>query len=184
MNQRRKILFSTDQIEKRIEDLALMISQEYAGKELILIGILKGSFIFLADLVRRLTIPVIIDFARLASYGSKTFSEGEVTITKDIETSIAGKDVLLVEDIVDSGNTLAFYSKKLKAHRPNSLKICALIDKAQRRNKMVTIDYCGFKIQEGFVVGYGLDYDECYRNLPGIYVIEEPPSAHGGHEEK
>ncbi len=181
MEHRKRLLFSIEQIEERVGYLAQEISREYTGRELILIGILKGSFIFLADLVRRLTIPVMIDFARLASYGSKTYSNGEVTITKDIETPLAGRDVILVEDIIDSGNTLAFYSEKLRAHRPRSIKICTLIDKAHRRKKHVTIDYCGFKLQEGFVVGYGLDFDEYYRNLPSIYVIEQSTSEAGGN---
>lgn len=182
MEHRKRLLFTMGQIHERVEQLAQEISREYAGQELILIGILKGSFIFLADLVRHLTIPVVIDFARLASYGPKTFSDGEVTITKDIETPLSGRDVIIVDDIVDSGNTLAYYSEKLRAHRPRSLKICALIDKAHRREKRVKIDYCGFKLKEGFVVGYGLDFDERYRNLPGIYVIEENASE-GGNEE-
>ena len=183
MEHRMRLLYSIEQIEERVEHLARVISREYAGRELILIGILKGSFIFLADLVRRLTIPVMIDFARLASYGAKTYSEGEVAITKDIETSLAGRDVILVDDIIDSGNTLAFYSEKLWAHRPRSLKICALIDKAHRREKHVAVDYCGFTLEEGFVVGYGLDFDERYRHLPGIYVIEMSASEDGGNEE-
>jgi len=183
MEHRMKQLFTMEQIQERVQYLAEVISREYSGRELILIGILKGSFIFLADLARRLSIPVMIDFARLASYGPRTFSNGEVTITKDIETPLAGRDVVLVDDIVDSGNTLAYYSEKLKAHKPRSLKICALIDKAHRREKQVAVDYCGFKLQQGFVVGYGLDFDERYRNLPGIYVIEINASEKGRNEE-
>jgi len=181
MEHLMRLLFTKEQIDERVEYLAHVISQEYAGRELIFIGILKGSFVFLADLVRRLTIPVMIDFARLASYGSKSFSNGEVAITKDIETPLAGRDVILVDDIVDSGNTLAFYSEKLRYHRPRSLRICTLIDKAHRREKQVNVDYCGFKLEEGFVVGYGLDFDERYRNLPGIYLIEMRASD-GGNE--
>ncbi len=172
MSEKLKLLYSQRDISLRVKELALQISKDYEGKELFLIGILKGAFIFLSDLVRALQIPVKIDFVRLQSYGSKTESSLEVKLTKDIESAIEGKEVLIVEDIVDTGITLRFLLQRLRERNPRSLKICALIDKEQRRKAEIDVDYVAFRLSGGFVVGYGLDFDEKYRYLPGIYEIE------------
>ncbi len=167
-----KLLISAEEIAKRVKELAAQISQDYKGREVVFIGILKGAFIFLADLVRAVDLPQLeIDFVRLASYGKSDTSSGEVQITKDIELSIQGKDVIVVEDIVDTGYTLAYLRDVLKLHEPRSVKICCLIDKAERREIEMEIDYCGFKVPKGFLVGYGLDFAEKYRHLSGIYEI-------------
>jgi hypoxanthine phosphoribosyltransferase len=173
MKEEMKILINKDSISRRIEELARLISEDYRNKELIMIGILKGAFVFLADLIRLLKVPVKIDFVRLSSYGKGTESSGEVRITKDIEMSIEGRDVIVVEDIVDSGITLSYLIDELKKRRPNSLKCCVLIDKKERRKIDITIDYTGFSIEKGFIVGYGLDVNERYRYLPDIYVINQ-----------
>ncbi|MFC1824792.1 hypoxanthine phosphoribosyltransferase [Thermodesulfobacteriota bacterium] len=169
---KRELLFSNKAILERVKELASKISADYAGKEPILIGILNGAVFFFADLVRGLTIPVKIDFMRAASYGSGMTSSGSIKITKDVEIPIEGEDIIIVEDIVDIGLTLNFIEKKIRGMGPKSLKICALIDKSERRKEEVIIDYCGFEVQQGFLVGYGLDHDERYRYLPGIYVLE------------
>jgi len=160
-------------IEKLIDEMARRISADYAGRPLVLIGVLKGAFIFLADLTRSLNIAHIVDFTRLASYGSGTVSSGNITVAKDIETDIEGKDVLIVEDIIDTGITMAFLRERLEKKNPASIRICTLIDKQHRREVDITADYVGFTMGEGFVVGYGLDFDEAFRCLPDIYVIEE-----------
>jgi len=165
-------VLSRAEIEKKTKILANRISEDYDGKEVVLIGILKGAFIFLADLVRELTIPVQIDFARLASYGSGTSSSGQIRITKEIETDIRGRHVLVVEDIVDSGLTIAYILDYLKQFHPESVKVCALIDKVERREVQIPIDYAGHVVDVGFLVGYGLDFDEKYRNLPEIYHLK------------
>jgi len=172
-NITKKVLYSRDLIAKRVCEIAKEISRDYEGRELVIICVLKGAFVFLADLARRLDIPHTVDFIRLASYGSDKTSSGEITVTKDIETSIEGKDVLVVEDIVDSGLTMAFLKERLWEENPNSIKICSLIDKKERRKTAIDVDYIGFHMDEGFIVGYGLDYDEKFRCLPDIYVIEE-----------
>lgn len=171
MNEKITLLISREKISTRIEELARLISNDYREKELIMIGILKGAFIFLADLVRLLTVPVKIDFVRLASYGKATESSGDVRITKDIEMPIEGRDVIVVEDIVDSGITISYLMNQLKERRPSSLRCCVLIDKKERRKIDLHIDYTGFSIERGFIVGYGLDVDERYRYLPDIYLI-------------
>lgn len=165
-------VLSRAEIEKKTKILANRISEDYDGKEVVLIGILKGAFIFLADLVRELTIPVQIDFARLASYGSGTSSSGQIRITKEIETDIRGRHVLVVEDIVDSGLTIAYILDYLKKFHPESVKVCAFIDKVERREVQIPIDYAGHVVDVGFLVGYGLDFDEKYRNLPEIYHLK------------
>lgn len=165
-------VLSRAEIEKKTKILANRISEDYDGKEVVLIGILKGAFIFLADLVRELTIPVQIDFARLASYGSGTSSSGQIRITKEIETDIRGRHVLVVEDIVDSGLTIAYILDYLKQFHPESVKVCAFIDKVERREVQIPIDYAGHVVDVGFLVGYGLDFDEKYRNLPEIYHLK------------
>jgi len=173
MPEDKVLLYSKQLIEQKTREIAEKISRDYQGKKVILIGVLKGSFIFLADLVRFLTIPVTIDFVMISSYGSKASSSGELKITKDIEIPLWGKAVIIVEDIVDTGLTLFKFTEILKARKPESVKICALIDKIHRREKEVEIDYPGFQVKEGFLVGYGLDFDEKYRQLPGIYAIRE-----------
>jgi hypoxanthine phosphoribosyltransferase len=175
MNQTAlKPLFSRAQIEAQVRRLAAEISRDYGqGEELLVIGVLKGSFLFLADLVRELSVPVMVDFVRLASYGSETRSSGIVEIRQDLEIPIAGRHVLVVEDIVDSGNTLETLYHRLLLRNPASLRVCALVDKRGRREVNIRADYVGMTIEEGFVVGYGLDYDERYRHLPAIYLLEE-----------
>ena len=164
-------VLSRAEIAQRVKTLAQRISKDYAGKELIGIGVLKGSFIFLADLLRELTIPVQVDFVRLASYGSNTTSSGTIRITKETELDIRDRDVLIVEDIIDSGLTIAYLLEHLKSFSPKSLKVCTFIDKTERREVQVPIDYAGLVVEHGFLVGYGLDFDEKYRTLPAIYRI-------------
>jgi hypoxanthine phosphoribosyltransferase len=169
---KKERLYSQREILKRVQELARTISQDYQKKEdLILIGILKGAFIFMADLAKHLSIPVTMDFVRLASYGSRSQSQGEIRLTKTLELPIRGKHLLVVEDIVDSGMTLKFLLEYLKREEPKSVRICALIDKSERRQAAVPVDYVGFSVSEGFIVGYGLDFDEHYRQLPGLYLL-------------
>ena len=172
-NMRKEVLLSRSQIEERVRELATQISRDYEGKELVVIGVLKGAFIFMADLIRCLGVPCVVDFARLASYGAGSSSSGKVILTKDIETSIRGRDVLIVEDIVDTGVTLAYLVKWFQEREPRSLRVCALLDKKSRRQVPFEADYVGFTIDDNFVVGYGLDLDEQSRFLPDIYVIQQ-----------
>ncbi|MCE5212745.1 MAG: hypoxanthine phosphoribosyltransferase [Deltaproteobacteria bacterium] len=169
----KEILFSKDAIQKRVRELADQISKDYEGKELIVIGILKGAFIFMADLIREISIPCRVDFARLASYGAGSESSGKVVMTKDIETSIKDKDILIVEDILDTGLTMQYLVDWLEERNPRSLKICVFLDKRKRRKVSFEADYVGFTIEDGFVVGYGLDFNEKYRFSPDIYVIKQ-----------
>ncbi|HET6462065.1 MAG TPA: hypoxanthine phosphoribosyltransferase [Syntrophales bacterium] len=169
----KEILIAKTDIEKRVRELADTISRDYEGRELILIGILKGAFVFMADLVRQLRIPCQVDFVRLASYGTVTVSTGNIAISKDIETSIEGRDVLVVEDIVDTGLTLSALVERLKKRDPRSLKVCVFLDKKDRRKVPFEAEYVGFNIPDRFVVGYGLDFNEMYRFLPDICVIGE-----------
>lgn len=171
--QKISTLISQAELEKRIKELALQISKDYAGRDLLLIGVLKGSFMFLADLIRNLGHDTAVDFMGTSSYGASTQSSGEVRITKDLEHSPAGRHVLLVEDIVDTGLTLRYLVDTLRARQPASLKICALLDKPARRRVRIGLDYYGFIIPNAFVVGYGLDYQEKYRGLPFVGVVEE-----------
>jgi len=174
MNQiSKQILFSRDEIQKRVRETASQISQDYAGRELVVIGILKGAFVFMADLVREISVPCKVDFVRVASYGASSESSGKVVMTKDIETSIKGRDILIVEDIIDSGLTLQYLVNWLKERSPHSLKICVFLDKRKRRKVSFEADYVGFTIDDGFVVGYGLDFDEQFRFLPDVYIIEQ-----------
>lgn len=173
MNEMSKeILFPRAVIQNRVQELANQISVDYAGRELIVIGILRGAFIFMADLIREISVPCKIDFARIASYGAGAESSGKVVMTKDIETSISGRDILIVEDIVDTGLTLQYLTCWLKERNPRSLKVCAFLDKRKRRKIFFEADYVGFTIDDGFVVGYGLDFNEQYRYLPEVYVIK------------
>ncbi|ESP62891.1 Hypoxanthine-guanine phosphoribosyltransferase [Smithella sp. ME-1] len=172
MNQiSKQILFSRDEIQKRVKEMASQISKDYAGRELVVIGILKGAFIFMADLVREISVPCKVDFVRVASYGASSESSGKVVMTKDIETSIKGRDILIVEDIVDTGLTLQYLVNWLKERSPNSLKICVFLDKRKRRKVTFEADYVGFTIDDGFVVGYGLDFNEQFRFFPDVYII-------------
>jgi hypoxanthine phosphoribosyltransferase len=172
ISMRRDVLIPHDDIVAKIEELAEQISSDYSGKEPILIGILNGVIFFFSELVMKLRIPTRMDFIRAASYGSSMTSSGAIRLLKDVELPLKGEDVILVEDIVDTGLTLCHIVEHLRSKGPASLKICALIDKAERREREVTIDYCGFKVLAGFLVGFGLDYDEKYRYLPDICVLE------------
>ena len=161
-----------DDIGKMVVAVARKISSDYKDRELILIGVLKGSFVFLSDLIRNLSIPVKVDFVGVSSYSDKTSSSGKIQLTKSIEIDIKNKNVLVVEDIVDSGLTLAWLIDYLMSFEPKAVNICALIDKRERRETQIQIDYTCHTVQEGFLVGYGLDYVEDYRNLPEIYHLK------------
>jgi len=168
--------FSSEKLCGCLELLAERINRDYEGKTLILVGILKGAFIFMADLARRIRIPLQVDFVRLASYGDETKTSGSIRITKDLELSIKGAHVLVVEDIVDSGLTLKWFLDHVRNMGAESVRVCALIDKCERREVELAIDYVGICVDSGFLVGYGLDLSENYRNLPAIYevVFEQP----------
>jgi len=167
-----KILITKRQIKKKIKQLAKEISRDYKGKIPLLIAVLKGSFMFLADLVRELSIDIEIEFIELSSYGDSTESSGEVRVIKWLKKKIENRDILLIEDIVDTGLTLSTLLNKIKKNDPSSLKICCLTSKPARREIDVPIDYLGFEVPNKFIVGYGIDYDEIYRNLPEIYFLE------------
>ncbi len=172
MKIQKRLLISQEAIDKKVRELARQISRDYQGKDLVVVGVLKGAFIFLADLVRALEFPVEVDFIRLRSYGYGTEPSGEVHITKDVELPLKDRDVLIVEDIVDIGFTLEFLRGHLAAHQPRSLKICCLIDKKERRKVEVPMDYVGFIVEKGFLVGYGLDCAEKFRTLPEVFELE------------
>ena len=172
------VLFSEEQLAQRVAEIAAQIDKDYAGKEPLLVSVLRGSFVFMADLVRQITVPCTVDFMAVSSYGSGTTSSGQVKIVKDLSEPIEGKDIIVVEDILDSGNTLSYLLKLLEARRPASIRLCTLLDKPERRTKPVEVQYSGFTIPDEFVVGYGLDYDERYRNLPYIGVLK--PKVYGG----
>jgi len=171
MEYRLNPLLSREQIASIVHGLADRISEDYLGRELVLVCVLKGAFMFLSDLVRRLRIPAEIDFVRLTSYGSGMKSSGNVEITKDIELSVEDKDVLIVEDIIDSGHTLEFLKERLILSNPRSVKICALLDKRGRREVGMEADYLGTEVDDVFIVGYGIDFNENYRHLPEIYYV-------------
>ena len=172
MQDTESTLFTKQAIAARVAQLGAQISADYNGGDLVCVGVLKGSFIFMADLVRELNLPVTVDFIEASSYGTSTQSSGMVTITKDLRHSIAGRDVLIVEDIIDTGVTLSYLVNYFKSQAPHSVKICTLVDKPARRRIALSPDYCGFTIPDAFVVGYGLDYAERYRNLPDICVLK------------
>ncbi len=172
MQAHKRCLISREDIARRVQELGERLSRDYQGRDLVMVGVLKGVFIFMADLVRALDFPVEVDFVRLASYGKGTESSGEVHITKDVEAPLKDRDVLIVEDIVDSGLTMDFLLRHLAGHHPRSLKICCFIDKRERREVEVPLDYVGFVVEKGFLVGYGLDCGEHDRTLPEIYVVE------------
>ena len=166
------ILFSEEQLKARVREIAGQIDRDFAGKEPMLISVLRGSFIFMADLMRSITLPCTVDFMAVSSYGAGTASSGQVRIIKDLSEHIEGRDVIVVEDILDSGNTLSYLLQILQARHPASMKLCTLLDKPDRRIKPVHVDYSGFSIPDEFVVGYGLDFAEKYRNLPYIGVLK------------
>jgi hypoxanthine phosphoribosyltransferase len=168
-----KILISRDEIAKAIDRLAGEIKRDYQDKQPLLIGILKGSFVFMADLIRQLDFPLELDFVRLSSYGAARESSVKVRVIQGVKTPIKGRDVLVVEDIVDTGITISSLLDYLKKKQPASLKLCALADKPSRRRTPVPIDYLGFTVPNKFIVGYGLDFDERFRNSPDIYIIED-----------
>ena len=164
-------LIPREQIASIVRDLASRISGDYGQKELVLVCVLKGAFMFLSDLVRHLQMPVQIDFVRLASYGSGMNSSGRIEITKDIEVSVEGKDVIIVEDIIDSGRTIQFLKERLALSKPRTVKVCTLLDKKARREVEMEADYVGKEVDDVFIVGYGIDFNEAYRNLPQIYYV-------------
>ncbi len=172
MEDNIKVLLSEDVVDLRIKEIGQEITRDYQGKKIHLICVLKGGVFFTCELAKRIDLPVSFDFMSVSSYGSGTVSSGIVKIVKDLDEAIEGEDVLLVEDIIDSGNTLKYLVDILKQRKPNSLKICTLLDKPERRVADVNVDYVGFEIPDKFVVGYGLDYDQKYRNLPYIGVVE------------
>lgn len=173
MTDKISVLISEKEVEERIQQLADQITEEYAGKEVHLICVLKGSIFFTCELAKRIPLPVTFDFMSVSSYGNQTESSGRVKIVKDLDESIDGKNVIVVEDIIDSGRTLSYLMDLLNARKPASLKLCTLLDKPDRRVTDVSVDYVGFVIPDKFVIGYGLDYAQKYRNLPYIGVIEE-----------
>ena len=177
-NDVERVLFSEEELKNRVAEIAAQIDKDYAGKEPVLISVLRGSFVFMADLVRQIHVPCTVDFMAVSSYGAGTSSSGQVKIVKDLSEQIEGKDLIVVEDILDSGNTLSYLLKLLQARKPASVRLCTLLDKPSRRVKEVELHYAGFSIPDYFVVGYGLDYAEKYRNLPYIGVLK--PSVYGG----
>lgn len=167
-----RVLIPEEEVDQRIQELGEKISRDYEGKEIHMICVLKGGVFFMCELAKRITVPVSLDFMCVGSYGNGTSSSGVVRIAKDLDESIEDKEVLIVEDIVDSGNTLYYLIDVLKKRNPASIRLCTLLDKPERRVKDVKADYLGFEIPDEFVVGYGLDYAQKYRNLPYIGVVE------------
>ncbi|MDB8851200.1 hypoxanthine phosphoribosyltransferase [Peptostreptococcus anaerobius] len=166
-------MLSQEEIEKKVIELAGKIQKDYEGQDILLVGILKGASVFVADLMRKIDLNVNIDFMSVSSYGSGTESSGTVKILKDLDVDIEGKNVLIVEDIIDSGATLRNLYDTLMTRNPKSLKLCTLLDKPERRKVHIDVDYVGFTIEDKFIVGYGIDYDEKYRNLPYIAMVED-----------
>jgi len=174
-NEVSEILITEEEIKKKISELGQKISSDYKNKNLVLIGILRGAVIFMADLARAITIPMVFDFIAISSYGAETKSSGVVRILKDLDMNIEGKDVLIVEDIVDTGLTLEYLLRMLKSRKPATLKVCTFLTKTARRKVNIEVDYTGFDIPNKFVVGYGLDYAGKYRNVPYVFTLN---SAH------
>ena len=172
MSERIRELISEEDVAKKIAEMGAQISKDYEGESVYLLCILKGGVFFTTELAKHITVPVNIDFMSVSSYGGETTSSGIVRIVKDLDTPIEGKNVLIAEDIIDTGRTLAYLMEHLKQRKPKSLKLCTLLDKPDRRVSDVKVDYTGFEIPDEFVVGYGLDYDQRYRNLPYVGVIE------------
>lgn len=171
MEEKVSVLLSEEEVDKRIKEIGMQISKDYEGKNIHLICVLKGGVFFMCELAKRIDVPVSMDFMAISSYGADTKSSGIIKIIKDLDESITGKDVLVVEDIVDSGRTLSYLLEMLKDRKPNSLKLCTLLDKPDRRVVDVPVDYTGFQIPDEFVVGYGLDYAQKYRNLPYVGIV-------------
>ncbi|MFZ5764364.1 MAG: hypoxanthine phosphoribosyltransferase [Thermodesulfobacteriota bacterium] len=169
----KKLILSSAQIAERVTELGRQISRDYAGRPLVLVGVLNGAFIFMADLARAIDLPVRIDFVRVASYGM-TSSAGQLSFIKDVELPLTDADVLLVEDIIDTGRTIARLKEHFQAKGAASVRVCALIDKTERREVQIEADYVGFPVAEGFLVGYGLDFAEQHRNLADVYHLENP----------
>lgn len=174
----QRVLFTQEQLKSRVAEIAREIERDYEGREIMLISVLRGSFIFMADLCREIQLPCTLDFMSVSSYGTGTSSSGQVQITKDLSEDITGRHILVVEDILDSGNTLNYLLRILENRHPASIRLCALLDKPERRVKPVELHYRGFTVPDDFVVGYGLDYAEKYRNLPYIGVLK--PEVYGG----
>jgi hypoxanthine phosphoribosyltransferase len=172
-----RVLIGRERIAAKVAEMGQRISQDFAGEPVVLIGVLKGATIFLADLARQITLDVSFDFIAVSSYGNARQHSGEVKLVKDVDRSMAGRNIILVEDILDTGLTLTFIQSMLRAHQPKSLKIAALLDKVSRRTEPIRGDYVGFEIPDEFVVGYGLDFAEHYRNLPDICVLESGPES-------
>ncbi len=169
----KEILVEEEEIRKRVAELGAKITEDYKGKDLILVGILKGAVIFMSDLVRNIKMPIGMDFMAVSSYGRSATSTGEVRIIKDLDSSVENKDILIVEDIIDTGYTLAYLTDNIKKRGARSVKVCTLLDKPERRKVDVPVDYLGFEIPDEFVVGYGLDYAEIGRNLPYVAALKE-----------
>ncbi len=176
----KEIFIRRSEIAARVQALADEISRDYAGREILMIGVLKGAFIFMADLVRAMSIPCQTDFMRAASYGAGSESSGQIVITKDVELAVENRDVLIVEDIVDTGLTLKHIVDTLKSRNPKSVKVCTFLDKRKRRKVLFEADYVGFTMDDGFIVGYGLDFGEQYRFLPDVYVVQSEPDQGKG----
>ena len=174
-----KVLFSEEQLKERVKELGAQITADYAGKTPLIVSVLRGSYVFMADLTRAIDLPLSVDFMAVSSYGAGTVSSGQVQIIKDLSDHIEGKDLIVVEDILDSGNTLYYLLDVLQARKPASIRLCTLLDKPSRRKKPIVADYCGFTIPDAFIVGYGLDFAEKYRNLPYIGVLKPELYIHG-----
>ncbi len=172
MAEKIKVLLSEEEVDSKIKEIGEQISKDYEGRQVHLVCVLKGGSFFMCELAKRITVPVSLDFMSVSSYGSDTKSSGVVRIVKDLDEPLKGKDVIVIEDIVDSGHTLSYLLEMLKNREPASLRLCTLLDKPERRVADVHVDYTGFQIPDEFVVGYGLDYDQRYRNLPYIGVVE------------
>ena len=172
MAERIDVLISEEEVEKRISEMGKIISEEYERKEIHMICVLKGGVFFMCQLAKHITVPVTMDFMSISSYGDDTSSSGVVKIIKDLDEPLEGKDVLVVEDIIDSGRTLSYLMEILEKRKPNSMRLCTLLDKPDRRVREVHVDHVGFEIPDEFVVGYGLDYKQRYRNLPYIGVVK------------
>lgn len=170
-NEISEILITEEEIKNKITELGKKISKDYKGKNLILVGILRGAVIFMADLARKISIPMVFDFIAISSYGAETKSSGVVRILKDLDANIKGKDVLIVEDIVDTGLTLDYLLRMLKSRKPSSIKVCTFLTKTARRKVNIKVDYSGFDIPNKFVVGYGLDYAGKFRNVPYVFTL-------------
>ena len=169
----KKIIYSEEVIKEKVDELGKRITEDFSGKDPIVIGVLKGANVFLSDLIRKISIPLIVDFIDVSSYGLSTETSGVVKINKDLDFSIEDKDILIVEDIIDSGLTLEYLLKNLKSRNPKTIRICSLLDKPERRRVDIKVDYIGFQIPDEFIVGYGIDYAEKYRNLPYIASLKE-----------